>query len=180
MADTMRSLATITTTLADNAAGNISAQDLRDAVVATNPPGHGEIYITASTATTLGDTSTWVQVAGTYAESSPIMHWDMTVSGRLYYTGAADRVCHIAMSVSMTADQNNQVVEWGIGKDGTILTPSIIQRKVATGADVGSSAAHAFTTISNGEYLAPMVRNTTSATTVTATTLNLFVMDMPQ
>lgn len=178
MADTMRSLATLATLLADNSTGDISPQDLRDGLLATVQPGHGEIYVSSPVATTFGDTSTWVQVAGSYAISSPATNWAMTQNGRLYYTGAADRVLHIAMSISMTADNNNQVTNFGVGKDGTILTPSIIQRKIGTGADVGSTAAHAFTTISNGSYIAAMCRNTTSTASVTATTLNLFVMDM--
>lgn len=178
MADTMRSLATLETLLADNTTGDISPQDLRDALLATVQPGHGEIYISSSVATTFSDLVTWVQVAGNYSISSPASNWAMTQNGRLYYTGAADRVLHIAMSISMTSAGNNQVTEFGVGLDGTILTPSIVQRKIGTGADVGSTAAHAFTTISNGSYIAGMCRNTTSTATVTATTLNLFVMDM--
>lgn len=178
MADTMRTLAALASLLADNSTGLISPQDLRDALLASIPPGHGEISVTSPSATTLSDTSTWVQVAGTYALTSGAMHWEMTSNGRLYYTGAEDRMCHIALSVSMTCGSSNQVTEWGVGKNGTILTPSIVQRKIGTGTDVGSTAVHAFTTISNGQYLTGLCRNTTGANNVTATTLNLFVMDM--
>ena len=178
MADTMRSLASITTLLADNTTGAISPQDLRDALIATVQPGHGEISITSSAATTLGDTTTWVQVAGTYALSASAMNWAMTQSGRLYYTGAAPRDCHIAASVSMTSAGTNDVLEWAIALDGTPLTPSIVQRAIATGTDVGSTALHAFTAISNGSYLTVMTRNTSAAANTTATTLNLFAMDM--
>ena len=178
MTDTMRSLATLATLLADNEASAISPQDLRDAVLATIQPGHGEISITSSAATTLADTSTWVQVAGTYALTSPAMNWAMTQSGRLYYTGTADRVCHIAASVSMSSAGTNDLLEWCIALDGTPLTPSIVQRYVSTGSDVGSTAMHGFTAISNGSYLSVMTRNTSAAANTTATTLNLFAMDM--
>lgn len=178
MVDTMRSLAALATLLADNSSHAISPQDVRDAILATIQPGHGEISVTSSAATTLGDTSTWVQVAGTYALTSPAMNWAMTQSGQLYYTGAAPRVCHIASSVSMTSAGTNDILEWAIALDGTPLTPSIVQRAIATGTDVGSTALHAFTAISNGSYISVMTRNTSAAANTTATTLNLFAMDM--
>ena len=178
MADTMRSLATLATLLADNTSGAISAQDLRDAVLATVQPGHGEIYVSSSSATTISTADTWTEVSGTFTLSSPAMNWDMNTNGQLRYTGAADRVCHIAASFSMTAAGNNKNISLGVAKNGTVLTPSIVNRQIGTGADEGTGAMHAFTTMTTNDYLSVVVRNNTDTTNVTLTTVNLFSMDM--
>jgi len=182
MAETMRAISAIQTLLANNALGAISPTDLRDALIATALPGHGEISVTSSAATTLSDTSTWVEVAGTYALTSTptAMNWAMATNARLDYTGAAGRVLHIAATVGMTCVSNNQVTEWAIAKNGTVLTPSITRSKIGTGADVGSTAIHGHTNVVNGDYISVMCRNTTAANNVTAEKLNLFAMDMAE
>lgn len=178
MADTMRSLSTLATLLADNSAGNISPQDLRDAVLATVQPGHGEIYISSSAETSIAAADTWTDVSGTFTLSADNMNWDMNTNGQLRYTGAADRVAHIAMSFSMTAAGNNKNISLGVAKNGTIITPSIVNRQIGTGADEGTGAVHAFIAMSTNDYLTAEVRNNTDDVNVTLTTINLFAMDM--
>ena len=176
MADTIRSLATLATMLADNTAGEISPQDLRDAVL-TIQPGYAELSITSSAATTLGDTSTWVEVAGTWALTDASDNWAETVNGRLYYTGAADREVNVTAAVSMTVDGNLKQCQFAIGVDGSALTPSIVQRYVATGADVGAAGVVGHTDISTGSYISLMCRNITSADDITAEFANGVVTD---
>jgi len=178
MADTQRSYADILTLLADNSTGDISPQDMRD-VVATLRPGHGEISITTPAATTLGDTTTWVQVAGTYALSADAVNWAMTSSGRLYYTGTSPRMLHIACTLSLTSAGTLDILEACIAKSGTVIDSSRVQLYRGTGTEVETTAIHAFTSISNGQYIAAMTRNISAAANTTAETLNLFAMDMP-
>ena len=59
MVDTQRSLSAIQTLFADNTAGAISPQDLRDAVE-TLRMGHGEIYVSSTAATSFTDTTSYV------------------------------------------------------------------------------------------------------------------------
>ena len=178
MAQTMRSLSEVEALLADNTSGNISPTDLRDALIATVQPGHGEIYITTPAATVLSDTSTWVDVAGTYTLSANAMNWDMNTNGQLRYTGAAGRVVHIAASCSFTVAGTNDIIEIEVAKNSVNLPASRVQRKVGTGSDVGSTALHGFTTVTTNDYITVEVRNITAAENVTFQTLNLFVMDM--
>jgi hypothetical protein len=177
MADTMRSLATLSTTLADNSAGDISAQDLRDALLQTIQPGYAQMHVSASSATTLADTSTWVEVAGTYTLADNSGSWSMATNGQLAYGGAASREVHIMAALSVTSVGNNQQTQWGIGVDGTILTPSIIQRYVTTGADVGALALVAHTDLAPGSYVSLLCRNITSAQNLQAVFADIIVMD---
>jgi hypothetical protein len=178
MADTMRSLATLATLLADNASGAISAQDLRDAVLATIQPGHGEISVTSSAETTISAVDTWYDAAGTFALSSNAMNWDMNTNGQLRYTGAAGRVAHIAASFSMTAAGNNKNMSLCVAKNGTAITPSIVNRLIGTGTDEGTGAMHAFIDMTTNDYLTVQIRNNTDNVNATLTTVNLFAMDM--
>lgn len=179
MADTQRTKSAALALITDNTTGDISYQDLRD-LATTWAPGHAEIYVSSASATTVTTAATWYEATdGTFTLSSHNVNWAETANGRLYYTGTATRVCHVAMSYSVTSASNNQVVWLGVGLDGTILTPSIVKRKIGTGTDIGTGAAHAFTAINNGSYLAPMIYNSTSTANVTLDTCNLFVMDMP-
>lgn len=179
MVDTQRSLSAIQTLFADNTAGAISPQDLRDAVE-TLRMGHGEIYVSSTAATSFTDTTSYVQAAGTYTFTAGY-NWAMDTNGQLKYTGAATRAIHIASIISMISNASNEVVDWGAAKNGTVLTPSITARKIGAGTDVGSTAIHGFTTVSTNDYISVVVRNEnwTGSETVTANRLNLFVMDMP-
>ena len=179
MAETMRSISELQTLLADNTVGAISPLDLRDAVVATVVPGHGEIYITTPAATVLSDTTTWVDVAGTYALTANAMNWDMNTNGQLRYIGAAQRAVHLAASCSFTVAGSNDVIEVELAKNSVNIAASRIQRKVGTGSDVGSTALHGFTTVVTNDYITLEVRNITASDDVTFQTLNLFCMDMP-
>ena len=178
MAETMRSISELQTLLADNVSGDISPQDLRDAVIATVQPGHGEIYVSASAETAIVSSDVWYPASGTFTLSTPAMNWDMNTNGQLRYTGAADRVAHIALSFSMTAAANNKNMSVAVAKNGTVLTPSIVNRQIGTGSDEGTGAVHAFTTMSTNDYLTAVIRNNTDTTDATLTTVNLFAMDM--
>lgn len=178
MPDTMRSLTTLGTILADNISGDITPQDLRDALLATVQPGHAEISITSAEATTLPSPDEWYAASGIFALTSPAMNWDMQTNGQLRYTGAAMRVCHIAFSFSLTAAGNNKQYSFGVAKNGAVLVPSILSVFKGTGASLGSSAAHAYTTLMPNDYLSIVVRGDTDTTAPTLLYANLFVMDM--
>ena len=172
MADTKRSLAEILTLFADNTSGAISAQDLRDMVV-TIEPDHGEIHVTSASATTVSDTTSYFDAAGTYSLDSGD-DWDMNTNGQLRYTGTPDRYAEITVSFSITAASNNQTLHFRIAKNGTSIAASDTQRKVGTGADVGSGGCHGSTTVSTNDYITLEVRNETSASDVTFETCELY------
>lgn len=179
MAETQRSISALLTLLADNTSAAISPEDVRD-IVETLRAGHGEIYVSSSAATSFADATSFVEAAGTYTLSANAHDWDMNTNARLRYIGTADRAVHIAGSVSMTSSTNNQVVEIGVSKNGTVLTPSIQSRKIGTSTDVGALALHAFTTVTVNDYLSIMVKDTswTAAETVTLDLANLFAMSV--
>lgn len=179
MADTQRNLDALQTLLADNATGDISPQDLRDMLVSMYP-GHAQAYVSTPAATTLADTSTWVQVAGTYTLSASAYLWTMAVNGRLVCGADTARDVSVMATVSMTAANNNVVTEWVVVVDGVPDLNTLVQRKIGTGADVGALAVMGHVTVSPGSYVCLMCRNTTSASDVTATALNMTLTDFAE
>jgi hypothetical protein len=177
MAQTQRSASDIFTLIADNTTGDVAAVDHRDSIESLRN-GHGEIAVTSSSETSIGTKDVFVQCAGTYALSGNAHNWDMNTQGQLRYIGVADRVVHIAASWSATSAGNAKIYRVAIAKGGTPIAVSEVQRKIAAGSDVGSSAAHGFIDVSTNDFISLMVANATDTTDVTMLTLNLFCMDM--
>lgn len=179
MVDTRRSRTEIATLLADNGAGAISAQDLRDAFE-TMQSDHGEIAIDTPVETVITDSVTFFEAAGTYSASGYEDDWDMDVNGRLRYTGAPDRMVHVAASWSLTVDGNNKTMHVGICKNGAIVSRSVAQRKISAGADVGAGGCHALTSVSTGDYLSLGIKNVTDDTNATLLTASLLATGKAQ
>jgi hypothetical protein len=137
--------------------------------------GYAELAVTAPAATVLGDTSTFVPIAGTQVLSALSMLFDSPANGQLRYIGSETLVFHVDIKVSMTAASNNQVVEFTVLKNGAEPDDRARQqRKVGTGADVGNAALQAMIELATNDYVELAVRNTTSATNVTAVKSNMF------
>ncbi len=119
-----------------------------------------------------------MKAAGTTALSANSHNWSMPANNRLQYDGTADRVVHLACSVSMTAAANNKLTRLRVAVNDTTNAESEVQRFVTTGADVGSTALHSFFKVSAGDYVELWVANGTDDVNMTITHMNLFVMDM--
>ena len=84
----------------------------------------------------------------------------------------------------MTADDNNQIIEPGIYHwddslgSGSVLESSKLQRKISTGADLGSTALHTDVMMDTNDYLELHIKNTTSGTNGTINLGYLFAMGM--
>ena len=182
MADTQRTITAALALLADNTAGDISPQDLRDAFT-TWRPGHGQIYVPAAAAAaiTIVDTTNYVEVtAPAWTLSSGGYLFDESDgNGRLTYIGTESVMCHIACTISFTAASNNQLTHWRLGKNGTTDASSEVQRKGGTGSDVGAAALHLMVTLTTGDHISLFVRNATAVSDPTLTCANLQVLTAP-
>lgn len=178
MADTIRALDALLALFPDNTSGDITPQDVRDMLVSL-APGHCMGNITAPAATTLADTSTWVQVDGTYALGASARNWTMATNGQFVYTGDGDRDADVNVAFSILAAGVNVVSEWTIAKNGTPIPDALIQRKISTGSDVGAAALCAHVDVATNDYISIMCRNTTAASSLTAQTLTITINDFP-
>lgn len=152
------------------------AQLISDVLV----PARGEMYLTATALTALTAT-TPAKAAGTTQLSTGITNvdFDHPASNRLRYTGAVTKSAHIACSFSVTSSGNGKLYEFTVAKNGTPIPGSEVQRKIGTGADVGTGAIHTAVDLAQNDYLELWVENLTDGTDATIETLNLFAMMMP-
>jgi hypothetical protein len=175
MADTQRTIADLLTNLFQDgqAAGSIVEQDMRDLIVSLVTE-HGGLYVSSSSATTIGVAGTFVKVAGTTTitpgSSSGIT---MPSDNRLTYDAAAaglpTRHFTIDTEMSMTSAGNNQDVRFAIAKNGTVITGSDIARKIGTGADVGAMGLAWNVELASTDFVEIWCTNDTSTSTITAT-----------
>ena len=180
MADTPRTKAELATLLADNAAGQISAQDVRD-FLETMHPSYGSIYVTTPAETTINGTASFVKAAGTTADVN--LHrvsgtTALAVDNRLRYDGTPTIHVHGVISFSMTiATGTNKVLELAAAKNGTVLDHSVVSRNAASTA-VGTGALHFDTMMSTNDYVELWVRNTTDTTNIQIEHAYIFIMSM--
>jgi len=175
MADTARTKAALAAILADNTSGAISPQDVRD-FLETMHPSFGSLYFSSAAATTITVAGTFYKAAGTTTQVSANR---FTVgTNRLTYTGTPTIHTHIAASYSMTTAGTNDILGIAIAKGGSVLTHSILKRKIGTGSDVGAAACHADVSLATNEYIELWVTNYDATATVTLDLGYLFILGM--
>jgi hypothetical protein len=145
--------------------------------------GHGQIYVpaAASAPIIINNTDDYFEAIDPAWTLSADPHFfdESSGNGRLTYIGLAPVTLHIACTISMTSGNNNQVTHWRLGKNAVPDEASEVQRKIGTGADVGSTALHLIEAMSQGDYLSLWVRNASGANDVTLEVANLQAMTMP-
>lgn len=186
MVDAIRTLDELKTILADNATRDISEQDMRDQTVSLAMQ-HGQLSVAGNAvATTIPDNTDFHEVDVTGAILSSVSSilgtddFDEPANGRLRYVGDETRMFHIVCTISFTAANNNQEIHMRLAKSGSVSAKAEIRRKVATGADVGSTAIHWLTTLETDEYISLFAKNITAANDITIVSFNLHAMGMIQ
>jgi hypothetical protein len=182
MADTQRTLTALMTLLADNTAGAISPQDVRD-LVATVRARAAQISVplAAAAAITISDTTSYFECTAPTWSLGPADSFDQSDgNGRLTYIGTVAVMLHLACTVSFSSASNNQQLHLRLAKNGTTDATSEVVRKVGTGADVGSAALHLIVSVAANDHISLWVRNATSAANITIQAANLQAVTMPE
>ena len=185
MADTARTHAALVALLADNTTGNISPQDLRDMLESLNSPmGEISYFNVTGTAVTInaqsnGSTNMVVCNPVTSVKGGGYLFDNGGANnGRLRYIGAGDKMLHVACSISFSGIGANENFVIGVAKNGTVDAASKCIRKVGGGGDIGSTAMHLMTNVSQNDYLEVYVGNMSSTANFTVHALNIFAAGM--
>jgi len=94
-------------------------------------------------------------------------------NGRLRYTGATTRMFHVAVTVSGTPQNVNDIFVFGVAKNGT---PDCKVLGSASGTQF--SALHCMVELATNGYIELYVGNTTAGRNFTVKSLNIFAMGM--
>lgn len=180
MVDTIRDKAAMLALLADNTSGDITEQVLRDMFVSLRKSPHGRFSLSgAAVDTVVGVAGTYYKVLGTTALSGDETDFDAnSLNNRLRYTGLDEIHAHLAISVSMTATSNNQVMGLQIAKNGVIQPNTRVRHKHTTGTAIGSTAIHGDFHMVTNDYLELFVTKYTTGTNVKIEDLYVFVLGM--
>lgn len=117
MADTKRLWSALQTLLADNVSGDISPQDLRDAIYSLEPD-YASMYVSSAAATTISVAGTYVKVQGTTTLKAN-NNFSMPLSNKLQYDGTPDRHVKAHVVGTFTPVGTAVDVSFRLAKNGT-------------------------------------------------------------
>ena len=119
MADTSRTQAAIIALFANNTAGDISPQDLRDLVLSIFP-GWGSFYISSTAQTAISSGGTAVKMAGT---TTAISSTNFTHSNnKLLYSGTPTSRFFVTVTVTLDVATGTDNLSVQIFKNGSLIT----------------------------------------------------------
>jgi hypothetical protein len=178
MPDTVRTISTIMALLADNTTGDISPQDLRDAVE-TLRPDYGHMYVSTPASTTIGVAGTYVKAAGTTAlVSSPASrNFTMPADNRLRYDGAAKRIVFIFCQVSVQHGASDEI-RLRLAKNGTTLSQTQLKLNAAE-TEYMSGAMFAVVEMVSTDYVEVWITNQTDTSQPTVSDMSLLAVALP-
>lgn len=170
MPDTERSLSALQTLLADSTAGDISAQDLRDALVSALG-GYGGLYCTAGVAAQTVN----IAAAKLTAWTGELISSGTTpshTSDQVTVATAANYLVSASFSSNGTAGRD---FKFQLYKNGTAVTGAITQRKFASSTDVQPCGFTALVTCVASDILTVYVSADVDASALTVTEAQLVV-----
>lgn len=139
----------------------------------------GEMALSESHVVSPSGANVFEFCVGTMALSADPRNFSMPTFGSLQYDGDVGRVMHIACSISFSG-ANNDTIGVMIAKNGDkTANTSLVRRKIGTGGDLGSTAAHWYIRMSPGDWLGVALRNESDTSAITVETLNLAAFGIP-
>jgi len=164
-------MAAIVALLADNTSGAISPQDVRDFLVSVRP-GHAQLYVpnSAAAAVTLANTANYYEIGTgpTFTLSSGNYLVDQSsANGRLTYTGAADAVMLVKSQFTLTGTVDAQLMHFRHSLNASTVEASEARYWHTTAAEQRTVSFVSQHLVTNGDYVAPWVRNATATNNVT-------------
>lgn len=155
MADTPRTKAALATLFADNVAGDISPQDLRDFLESMSLP-FGEMYVSTPSATTITGAS-FQKLNGTTTLGQANL-FDMPASNRLRYTGSVPMKFLVAAAfqcedTSGDPKQLRLFVYDDSGAAGATVASSAFNHDTVNALDNPSGTVQAIVTLDTNDYV---------------------------
>ena len=178
MADTRRTLTAIQALLADNTAGDISPQDLRDAILSGSLE-YGELYIDTPSTTTITGAGTPTKAAGATTSVGASDGMTVAATNRITYTEAPTISALVLFMASLTCSLSNQSLGVSIAKNGTQIASTPMDAKIGTGTSEILISTFSVVSLAQNNYVEMFIQNNTSGSgTVTLHHGKLFVVSL--
>jgi len=134
----------------------------------------GNIYISASAATTIAAVNTPVKVAGTTTASN-LFRVTSPTNNRLVYVGKKSRRFQAICSLTMISAGLNKNFTFYIAKNGTVLQESRQQMQLSLTGDRGTITISCMVDMVTNDYLEVWVANNTDNVGLTVSFMNLAI-----
>lgn len=153
------------------------------------PMSMGELVMEGNAVETVITTqSAYAKVLGTTTLAQAV-DFTMPSNNRLTYTGTKTKMFHIGVTSSFSGAGTNDIIQATIYKNGgvdgngeyssgTRIVGSLVERKVGTGGDVGSTALHTMVSLATNDYIELATANISATSNVTFKHVNFFAMEM--
>jgi len=180
MADTQRTISALLTTLFQDgqAAGSISAQDLRDLVVSLQF-SYASMTISASASTAVAVATTFYKLAGTTALDASVKDFTMPVDNRLVYGGTPDRAFFVGIFSSLICGSAAQELGVTLALNGAAIANVAAKGEAVNASKAFQLNAFGFTELQNGDYVEAFGTNHTGTNAITADPLHVLAIGLP-
>lgn len=136
------------------------------------PLSCGNMYVSTAIETSVVTVNTPIKMAGTFT-AEHLANFDMPVNGRMRYIGSVTKVVNCMISMTIINASNNINFSFYIAKNGSVLSQTKQQRKLAGGSDIGAVSIVGAVEVSTNDYIEIFCENNTDSTNVTA--VNMYV-----
>jgi len=174
------------TNIPDNTQGLVSPEDVRELnknIIASGQTPFGGFHLSAEVETVIATISTFVKAAGTTVVTPNSVQFTMPSDNRLQYIGLLDnRTFVIGISISMIAASNNQLINFIIAKNGSVVDTesltTIQERTHGTGSEISSISVIGHMTLSEDDFIELFISNESGTANVTIKRINFTVVGL--
>jgi hypothetical protein len=173
---TPRSLTQLLAQMPDNTAGDISAQDMRDAMVSLYPSRGALQLVSTPVATTFASVGVYTKIAAaTLIDASVCTSCvQMPADGELRFLKPVDQVLLVNATVAVLPAGNNKQYSFTFAKNGTAIDSLHVSRFFGNLGGVPLSLFFSgLVAITSNDVISLVVRNDTDTTAITASVLSL-------
>lgn len=123
-----------------------------------------EIFLEATATTSIGSMGTYELLGGTFsADSTLLTNFSAKTTGELVYQGSVETTILFTLFLSIAAQSATTMTALRIGKNGTTLTKSQMNRFISSADQAGAAATGGFVEVSAGDTLGFYIANLTDS-----------------
>lgn len=134
-----------------------------NAVVGVGGVAKAEIYLEATATTSIGSTGVYEMIGGTFtADSNFLEGFSAKSTGEVVYQGTSDAIILVQFYLSLAAQAATTMTGMRIGKNGTTIAKSQMNRFISSADQAGAVSVGAYVEVSAGDTIAPFISNLTN------------------
>jgi hypothetical protein len=153
---------------------NEFAQEITETVGAKN---YAELHITVSASNSIAGAGTYYKVNGTTAVDDSL-NFSASGNNRLICDDLVTKKYLVIISLSASVSSGSVVASFGLNKNGTVDTSSVIKTTVGVASSIQSCSSSVIMTLAKDDYIEVILANNTNTQSLTVTNMNLTLIEI--